>query len=112
MIATPYRQIQPNQHGIYEIDLESLDRTWAAREGRANIERHWKEIGPVLDVEWLRAHVEELDESALVSLFVDVSAFSGGENFVEQIAILVPYMAYDEQPADLPAALGTPGETT
>jgi hypothetical protein len=58
------------EHGIAQVDMDVLLDSWDRRTGPENIRRSWQQEGidNVLDVAWLREHVAEFDDDALISL--------------------------------------------
>jgi hypothetical protein len=81
----------PMEHGIAQVDMDVLLDSWDRRTGPENIRRSWQQEGidNVLDVAWLREHVAEFDDDALISLFVDLASFSGGADMNAQIEIVM-----------------------
>lgn len=90
---------------VYPIDLDQLDRAWAARTGAANIRRRWARFGPVIDdPDHLRSIVRDIPDDALISMFVDCASFAGDDDLDAYADILAdehnrrwPY------PEDIPA---------
>jgi hypothetical protein len=82
---------RPMENGICLVNADDLFVTWERRTGPDNIRRNWQAEGidNVLDVGWLRDNISDFDDGALISLFVDLTSFSGGTNFNEQIDIVI-----------------------
>ena len=80
-----------NDYGIAQVDMDALLDSWERRTGPDNIRHNWQQEGidNVLDLAWLRDHIAEFDDDALISLFVDVTAFSGDGDFNEHIEVIL-----------------------
>lgn len=91
-IAKPAFAEWPLVNGVRVIDEEELLSSWEKRTGAANIRERWRRVGvrDVLDVPWLREHVHEFEDDAVISLFVDLCCFAGDDDLSVQLDIVTP----------------------
>ena len=80
--------------GIPMVNVEGLLASWEARTGPDNIRAKWQTVGVanVLDRDWLTGYVNEFDDDAFISLWVDCCSFNGDADLQAQIDIMAPRM--------------------